>query len=83
MSTVTPDSRTQQTAKLNNVMVTSVAAFAVRFCRSMRRRSPDLVEIDEVGSYGTFRTSNTMVKAPLRKVSRVMFGMPPQPFWNM
>ena len=66
VSKVTPDSRMAVTLKANIVNQHSVATFALRFRRSTRRRSPDLVDILLVGSLGTFLRSNAMVKLFVR-----------------
>jgi len=79
----TPDSRMAVTLNANIVSQHSVTTFADRLSKSTRRRSPDRVLIDEVGSLGTFRRSNAMVKLFVRKLSRVMFGILGKAFWNM
>ena len=65
MSKVTPDSLQATTENANIVIQHSVTELAVRFWRSTRKRSPERVEIELVGSAGTFRTSKQMVKVPV------------------
>ena len=66
MRRVTPLSLMEVTENANNVSQTSLATSAVRFCKSTRSKSPDRVEIELVGSEGTFRTSKQMVKQLVR-----------------
>ena len=70
------------TLKAKSVSQHSVARFAVRLRRSTRKRSPDLVDIELVGSEGILLTSKTMVNASLRKLSLVRLGTPGRAFWN-
>ena len=77
VSRVTPDSRTAVTLKAKSVGQHSVARSAVRLRRSTRKRSPDRVDMELVGSEGIFLTSKTMVNAVSpQKLSLEMLGTP-------
>ena len=79
---MTPDSFTAHTEKLKSVSQHSETAFGVKLSRSHIRRSPDLVDIDVVGSLGILRTSKTIVKQSFTKLSLLILGIPGRAFWN-